>query len=95
MSTYYERHPGLRLTGVEDEGIVLQLDTRRYFSVNESGFVILEALREPKTADELVEVLRSEYDVDPEHARASILRFLTSCQGSELVVRVDAARAIA
>lgn len=93
--THYERHPGLRITNIEDEGIVLQLDTRRYFTVNQSGFLILEALREPKTADELVAVLQAEYVVDAEHARASIVRFLTSCQGSELIVRVDAARAIA
>ena len=91
MSTCYHRHPGLRLTSVEDEGIVLHLDTRQYFSVNETGLLILDALRRPQSADELVGVLRERYDVAADYARESILRFLASCQGRELVVRQDAA----
>ena len=90
MSAYYQRHPGLRLTSVEDEGIALHLDTRRYFSVNETGLLILDTLQtSPKSADELVDALLERYDVERDHVRESILRFLTSCQGSELVVRRD------
>jgi len=91
MSAYYQRHPGMRVTSVEDEGIVLQLDTRRYYSVNETGLIILEALRQPQSADQLVDALLERYVATPEYARACILRFLASCQGIELVVRLDAA----
>ena len=91
MNASYQHHPGLRLTSVEDEGIVLHLDTRQYFSVNETGLLLLDALRRPQSAEELVGVLRARYEVTPEHARDSVLRFLSSCQGSELVVRHDAA----
>lgn len=91
MSAYYQRHPGMRVTSVEDEGIVLQLDTRRYYSVNETGLLILEALRQPQSADQLVDALLERYVATPEYTRECILRFLASCQGSELIVRLDAA----
>ena len=91
MTTYYQQHPGLRLTSVEDEGIVLHLDTRRYFSVNETGLFILDALRRPCSAEELVGVLLERYKVAPEYARDCIVRFLTSLQDSKLVVQNDAA----
>ncbi len=91
MTTYYRQHPGLRLTGVEDEGIVLHLDTRRYFSVNETGLLILDALRNPQSAEQLVGVLLERYNVTAEYARDCVAQFLTSCQDSELVVQNDAA----
>lgn len=91
MSAYYQRHPGLRLTSVEDEGIVLQLDTRSYYSVNETGLLILEALRQPRSADQLVDALLERYVATPQYARECILQFLASCHGNQLVVRLDAA----
>lgn len=91
MSTFYRRHPGLRLTNVEGEGIVLHLDTRRYFSVNETGLLILEALFYPQSADELVETVLERYDAAPEYVRECIVQFLAHCQGGELIVRQDTA----
>ena len=45
----YARHPDLRLTALEGEGVALHLGTRRYYSVSESGLDILEALAAPRT----------------------------------------------
>ena len=91
MTTYYRQHPGLRLTSVEDEGIVLHLDSRRYFSVNETGLLILDTLRRPQSAEQLVGVLLERYQVTAEHARDCVVRVLTSCEDSQLVVQDDAA----
>ena len=91
MTASYHRHPELRLTSVEDEGIALHLDTRRYFSVNESGLLILEALRDSRSADDLVGMLLQRYDAAPAHARSSVLQFLASCQAGQLVLRHDSA----
>ena len=38
--TRYQRHPDLRLTALEGEGVVLHLKERRYFTVNETGLVL-------------------------------------------------------
>ena len=67
----YARHPDLRLTALEGEGVALHLGTRRYYSVSESGLDILEALAAPQTLPELVAVLTAKYDVSVEQAEAT------------------------
>jgi hypothetical protein len=76
MTLRYARHPDLRLTALEGEGVVLHLGTRRYYSVNESGLDILEALAAPKRLDELVAVLTAKYDVSVQQAEATTREFL-------------------
>ncbi len=76
MTTRYARHPDLRLTAVEGEGIALQLGTRTYFTVNETGLVILEALAAPRTVEELADALLAQYEVPHGQAVASVQAFL-------------------
>lgn len=82
----YRRHPDLRLTSLEGEGIVLHLRERRYFSVSETGLVLLEALKQARTFDELVEGLLSEYEVDRETAVSTTRAFLDQCLASAVVM---------
>lgn len=86
MSDRYMRHPDLRLADVEGDGVVLHLGTRRYFSVSESGLVLLQALEAPKSLQELVQVLLDRYEVTPEQAEASVRQFLDTCRDAELLV---------
>jgi len=72
----YIRHPDLRLTALEGEGVVLHLGTRRYYSVTESGLDILEALAVPRTLDELVTVLTGKYEVSVDQATSTTREFL-------------------
>jgi hypothetical protein len=72
----YARHPDLRLTALEGEGVALHLGTRRYYSVSESGLDILEALASPKRLDELVAVLTAKYDVSAAQAESTTRAFL-------------------
>ena len=76
MTRRYARHPDLRLTALEGEGVALHLGTRRYYSVSESGLDLLEALAAPRTLDELVAVLTAKYEVTVEQAEASTREFL-------------------
>lgn len=76
MTVRYTRHPDMRLTALDAEGVVLHLGTRKYFSVSESGVDLLEALAQPRTMDELVTVLLEKYDVNDAQARQSVTAFL-------------------
>lgn len=82
----YQRHPDLRLTALEGEGVVLHLKERRYFTVNETGLVLLEALKEPQTLEQLVARLLDEYEVTPESARATTEAFLKQCTDAAVVL---------
>ena len=86
MITQYRRHPDIRLTALEGEGVVLHMGERRYFTVTETGLVILEALKSPRTFDELVQAITSEYDVTDEHAQKSVQSFLDQCLKSSLIL---------
>lgn len=84
----YLRHADLRLTALEGEGVVLHLRLRKYFSVNETGLVLLEALKQPHTFDELVESILREYEVTPEAATATTREFLDHCLATAVVEEV-------
>ena len=81
----YQRHADLRLTSLEGEGVVLHLKARRYFSVNETGLTILEALKEPRTFQQLVDAILAEYDVTPAMAAETTRAFLDQCLASAVV----------
>lgn len=85
MTTWYSRHPDLRLTSLEGEGVVLHLGSRRYFSVSETGVVILEALTTPATFETLVARITARYAVDDARAAQSVRAFLDRCLGVDLV----------
>lgn len=84
--TRYQRHPDLRLTALEGEGVVLHLKERRYFTVNETGLVLLEALKQPRSLADLVGALLAEYEVTEEMAAATTRAFLTQCLDSAVVL---------
>ncbi|MGV3707654.1 MAG: PqqD family protein [Gemmatimonas sp.] len=86
MTRTYRRHADIRLTALEGEGVVLHMGARRYFTVSETGLVLLEALKTPRTFDQLVEALTSEYDVTHEKASASTQAFLTQCVDAAVVL---------
>jgi len=86
----YQRHADIRLTDLAGEGVVLHLGTRSYFTVTETGLVILEALKEPRTFDELVDAILAEYEVERAHAANSVQAFLDRCLAAELVRTVSA-----
>jgi hypothetical protein len=91
MTTWYHLHQDLRLTALEGEGVVLHLGSRRYFTVSETGLVILEALKAPRTFDDLVAAITARYEVDDEHAADSVREFLNRCTDASLVLAEDRA----
>jgi len=89
MKGSFRRHADLRLTALADEGVVLHLGERRYFTVNETGLAILNALEQPRTYDELVAGVLDEFEVEPEVAAETTTAFLQRCIDSNLVLAVD------
>jgi len=89
MTTVYSRHADLRLTAVDDEGVVLHLGSLRYFTVNETGLTILKALTEPRTIPELVKSITDEYDVSDELAERTTLEFINRCVDARLLHSED------
>jgi hypothetical protein len=86
MPDRYARHPDLRLTRLDEDGVVLHLGERRYHTVNPTGLRILEHLEQPGTLDDLVAMLTHEFEVEPSEARRTAEVFVASCVEAGLLV---------
>ena len=86
MILRYRRHPELRVSELEGEGVVLHLGTRRYFTLSESGLAMLEALAAPRSVDDLVRLLRGRYEVTAQRAEDDVREFLDRCREADLLV---------
>ncbi|MGH7592717.1 MAG: PqqD family protein [Gemmatimonadales bacterium] len=90
MTPHYVCHAEIRLTELAGEGVVLHLGEKRYFTVNETGLAVLNALKSPRTFDELVAAVLAEFEVEADVATETTQAFLDQCLAAN-VVRVVAA----
>ncbi|HEX8685858.1 MAG TPA: PqqD family protein [Pyrinomonadaceae bacterium] len=69
----------------EGEGVLVDLDTKKYFQLNETGSLVWRALERGQTLEEIVGAMTARYDVSPEHAAESVGRLLDSLRAFKLV----------
>lgn len=60
------------------EAVLVDLNTKRYYTLNETAMLVWRALERGRTKDEIVHELTGLYEVTPEHATAAVERLLTS-----------------
>jgi hypothetical protein len=70
---------------IDDEIVMLDPATSRYFGLADTGARIWELLADPHTIDELVGRLTSEYDVDDTTCRTQVARFIETLDAAGLV----------
>ena len=58
------------------EAVLLHLDTKKYYSLNQTGLRIWQMLGEGKTPADIVDQLQAEFDVTPERARESVISLM-------------------
>ncbi len=83
---YVPNHVLLREVG--GETVLLNLETEKYFGLDEVGTAIFRELRPGSTIDEAIEVLLAEWDVEAERLRSDVVELLESLQERGLV-RID------
>lgn len=69
------------------EGILVDLNTKQYYRLNETGSVVWRGLEKGRTVDEIVSDIQKTYDVTNEHAQASVEKLVSSLEKSNLVKR--------
>jgi len=68
---------------------MMDMDTGKYFVLQEVGAFVWERLAEPSTAAELCAVLVRRYEVTAERCRAEVLPFLQNAHDKGLLRRAD------
>lgn len=75
---------------IEDELVVLDLEGDVYFSLNDVGRLIWEAISDGKTFSEVVDAICETYDVERDRASEDAVAFLEDTLDRELLsVRDD------
>ncbi len=67
------------------EGVLVDLNTKRYYQLNETAMLVWRGLERRRTVNEIIAEIVSLYDVTPEHAARSVERLLGSFRTHKLV----------
>jgi hypothetical protein len=70
----------------EREGVLVDLNSKRYYTLNETALFVWRLLEKKTPADEIVSELSESYEVTPEQAAASVERLLADLSTRNLLV---------
>ena len=69
----------------EGEGILVDLNTKKYFQLNETAVIVWRGLEKNQPLDEIVSEIVKTYDITDAHAGESVQRLLDKLQAFKLV----------
>ncbi len=72
----------------EGEGVLVDLNTKKYFKLNETAVVVWRGLEDGLSAEEITARITSAYEVGEERAAASVRRTLESFRDLRLAREV-------
>lgn len=67
------------------EGILVDLNTKKYYQLNETAMVVWKALEKGRTMNEIVADITSSYEVAPDQAALSVQRIVDNFHSYKLV----------
>jgi hypothetical protein len=84
--TVIHPHPSLVFTRLDEtEAVLLHLDTKRYYTLNDTGARIWELLQQGRCAQEIALALQEDYAITDEEAMPVLLAFMDELQQEGLV----------
>lgn len=86
----YTKNPDILSTRLDDEeSVLLNIRTRKYFTINETGSLIWDCLEDGKSFDEMVVAVTSAFDIESEAAAMHVERFLGKLEQGGIIRRTD------
>jgi len=82
----YKKNPSVACTELDDGAVLLNLDTKYYFNLNETGLRIWQILEESQNPLEIAERLANEYEVEVERAKASVVKLMEDLEKDGLIM---------
>ena len=67
------------------EGILVDLNTKKYYQLNETAMVVWKGLEKGKSMGEIVADITSTYEVPTDHATSSVQRIVDNFQTYKLL----------
>jgi hypothetical protein len=82
----YRRNPSVISTELDGGAIVLNLDTKHYYNLNETAFRIWQILEEKRSKTDIGIELAIEYEVDHKTVRTSLNRIVREFEKEGLIL---------
>jgi hypothetical protein len=82
----YRAIPEALVATLSDGAVLLHLQTKRYFSLNETGTRIWELVQATADEESIVATMIREYEVEEATARAEVRRILDELIEAQLIV---------
>ncbi len=84
--THYQKNPAVVCTELDEGAILLNLNTKYYYNLNETGLRIWQFLSELSDGSEIADKIVEEYEVDKDRAVESVRRIIGELYKEGLVV---------
>jgi hypothetical protein len=79
-------HEHVVFTEFDDtEGVLVDLNSKRYYTLNETAMIIWRGLEGKRTRAEIVRDITDAYDVTPEHAAQSLDGLIATLRARKLL----------
>ncbi|HEV8187295.1 MAG TPA: PqqD family protein [Pyrinomonadaceae bacterium] len=78
---------GVLISHLQEEAVILNLESERYFGLDDVGTRFLTVLTSSESIEAAYEALRQEYDVEPQALRADLRELVEKLVDQGLLVR--------
>ena len=78
-------NPDIIDSEIDDEMVMMNIDTGDYFGLNTVASQVWMRLKEPKRLDTLIQILQDEYDVASEQCIADVMPLLEKMHEAKLL----------
>ena len=85
LNTIINKNLEIDDTDLDGEKVMMNLDKGEYFMMNEVGSRIWEIISEPINVRRIIDTLRSEYEVDEETRKDTVVEFLGRLNNADLI----------
>jgi len=82
----FKQHEQVVATELDaSEAVLLHLQEQRYFTLNETGWLIWQAIGEGLDTESITKKLQAEYEVDDLKAKQSVLAMIDELESQKLI----------
>ncbi len=85
LQSIVSRNPEIIHSAMDDEVVMMSVDQGLFFGLDKIGAHIWELLETPKTGEEVITLLLSQYDVTRDQCENDTLRFLSNMLDKKVI----------
>ncbi len=84
-----QRRSAVVSSDLNDETVLLDLESGIYFGLNQVGASIWRLIETPRTVEQIQEELGKEYDIDRDSCSAAVQQFLAQLAAKNLITLIE------